>query len=49
MDAKKMLVGILTTAIGWSVGLMVYNKFLVAAPMVQAAPAEDEGGAEEGE
>ena len=50
MDMKKMLVGVLTTAVGFSLGLMVYNRFLSGSSMKQvAAPAEESNTQEEGE
>lgn len=41
MNPKKMLVGILATALGWSVGLMIYDKILAGRGMTQVAPAEE--------
>ena len=48
MDIKGMLMSVATVAVGYAVGLMVYNKFLGGSPSMKsmtppAAPAEDEG------
>lgn len=45
MDIKGMLMSVATVAVGYAVGLMVYNKFLGGAPkMVVSAPSTEEEG-----
>ena len=44
MDAKKLLMGVATTAVGWMLGLWAYKSFMgsktkMAAPAAPAAPA----------
>lgn len=47
MDIKGMLMSVATVAVGYAVGLMVYNKFLGGTSMKtmtpSATPAENEG------
>lgn len=47
MDIKGMLMSVATVAVGYAVGLMVYNKFLGGMtsmkPTVPPAATEDEG------
>jgi hypothetical protein len=50
MEMKKMLVSVLTTAVGFSLGLMVYNRFMMGSAMKQTKPiVEDTSTEEEGE
>jgi hypothetical protein len=46
MDIKGMLMSVATVAVGYAVGLMVYNKFLAGTPKMVATPPP---AAEEGE
>lgn len=46
MDIKGMLMSVATVAVGYAVGLMVYNKFLVGTPKMTATPSP---AAEQGE
>ena len=44
MDIKGMLMSVATVAVGYAVGLMVYNKFLAGTPkMTSTPPASEEG------
>jgi hypothetical protein len=47
MDMKKMLVSVLTTALGFGLGLMVYDKFLSGGSGMVASESMDEGQDEE--
>lgn len=38
MDIKGMLISVATVAVGYAVGLMVYNKFLGGTSMKVVAP-----------
>jgi len=46
MDIKGMLMSVATVAVGYAVGLMVYNKFLSGTPKMTSTPP---AAAEEGE
>lgn len=46
MDFKKMIFDVARVAIGFAVGLAVYNKFLGGSPMV-AVEAEESASEEE--
>lgn len=47
MDIKGMLMSVATVAVGYAVGLMVYNKFLAGAPTMKTttppAASSEEG------
>lgn len=47
MDFKKMIFDVAKVALGFAVGLAVYNKFLGGSPMI--AVEADESASEEGE
>lgn len=49
MNIKGMLISVATVAVGYAVGLMVYNKFLSGGAMKKVAPAPEAPSAEDGE
>lgn len=40
MDFKKMIFDVAKVAVGFAIGLAVYNKFLGGSPMVEVASDE---------
>lgn len=53
MDAKKLLVGVATTAIGWMLGMWIANSVMgqggMSAPVAAVESSDSEEGEEESE